>query len=108
MHGLRYHLATLPALILIVTFSAHIFTNVIQKNMMMKKRKNEDNIVSKNLRQLSELFYKFSGYCFAGLVIDVLTNKSDHGTDLETAGLILTFCFAVLGWITNDFSYRRH
>lgn len=34
MLGLRYHLAILLALILIVTFSAHIFTNAILKNMM--------------------------------------------------------------------------
>ena len=33
MLGLRYHLATLLALILIVTFSAHIFTNAILKKM---------------------------------------------------------------------------
>lgn len=34
MLGLRYHLATLLALILIVTYNAHIFTNAILKNMM--------------------------------------------------------------------------
>lgn len=34
MLGLLYHHATLLALILIVTFSAHIFTNAILKNMM--------------------------------------------------------------------------
>ena len=40
MHGSRYHLATLLVLILIVTFSAHIFTNAILKNMKkMKKMK---------------------------------------------------------------------
>ena len=40
MLGLQYHLATLIALILIVTFSAHIFTNAILKNMKkMKKMK---------------------------------------------------------------------
>ena len=39
MLGLRYHLATLLALILIVTFSAHIFTNAIQKNMKKMKKK---------------------------------------------------------------------
>ena len=33
MLGLQYHPATLLALILIVTFSAHIFTNAILKNM---------------------------------------------------------------------------
>ena len=33
MLGLQYLLATLLALILIVTFSAHIFTNAILKNM---------------------------------------------------------------------------
>ena len=37
MLGLRYHLATLLALILIVTFSAHIFTNAILKNTKMMK-----------------------------------------------------------------------
>lgn len=37
MLGLQYHLATHPALILIVTFSAHIFTNVIPKNMKKMK-----------------------------------------------------------------------
>ena len=43
MLGLRYHLATLLALILIVTFSAHIFTNAILKNMKkMKIMNNED------------------------------------------------------------------
>lgn len=39
MLGLLYHLATLPVHILIVTFSAHIFTNAILKNM--KKMKNK-------------------------------------------------------------------
>lgn len=39
MLGLLYHHATLLALILIVTFSAHIFTNAILKNM---KRMNSD------------------------------------------------------------------
>ena len=41
MLGLRYHLATLLALILIVMYSAHIFTNAILKNMknMMKMNK---------------------------------------------------------------------
>lgn len=37
MLGLQYHLATLLALILIVTFSAHIFTNAILKNMKKMK-----------------------------------------------------------------------
>lgn len=37
MLGPRYHLATLLALILIVMFSAHIFTNAILKMMNMMK-----------------------------------------------------------------------
>ena len=37
MHGSRYHLATLLVLILIVTFSAHIFTNAILNNMKKMK-----------------------------------------------------------------------
>ena len=37
MLGLLYHHATLLALILIVTFSAHIFTSAILKIMKMKK-----------------------------------------------------------------------
>ena len=37
MLGLRYHLATLLALILIVMYSAHIFTNAILKNTKMMK-----------------------------------------------------------------------
>ena len=41
MLGWLYHHATLLAPILIVTFSAHIFTNAILKNMMkMKNMKN--------------------------------------------------------------------
>ena len=40
MLGLQYHLATLLALILIVTYNAHIFTNAILKNLKkMKKMK---------------------------------------------------------------------
>ena len=39
MPGLQYHLATLLALILIVTFSAHIITNAILKNMKKMKKK---------------------------------------------------------------------
>ena len=39
MHGLRYHLATLPALILIVTFNVLIFTNAILKKMKKMKKK---------------------------------------------------------------------
>lgn len=38
MLGLLYHHATLLALILIVTFSAHIFTNAILKNMKKNKK----------------------------------------------------------------------
>lgn len=34
MHGLLYHHAILLVLILIVMYSAHIFTNAILKNMM--------------------------------------------------------------------------
>lgn len=38
MLGLLYHLATHPALILIATFNAHIFTNAILKNMKNMKK----------------------------------------------------------------------
>ena len=38
MRGLLYHHATLLVLILIVTYSAHIFTNAILKNMMKKNK----------------------------------------------------------------------
>ncbi len=37
MLGLLYHHATLLVLILIVTYSAHIFTSAILKNLMMNK-----------------------------------------------------------------------
>lgn len=39
MLGMLYHHATLPVHILIVTFSAHIFTNAILKNMKNMKNK---------------------------------------------------------------------
>jgi hypothetical protein len=39
MLGLLYHHATLLALILIVTFSAHIFTNAILKNQKTMNQK---------------------------------------------------------------------
>lgn len=60
MHGLRYHLATLPALILIVTFSAHIFTNAIQKRKKMKKKFGDMNeliteSVIENVTDLAEV-----------------------------------------------------
>ena len=45
MLGLLYHHATLLALILIVTFSAHIFTNAILKNL-------------KNLKKMNKVIYK--------------------------------------------------
>ncbi len=38
MLGLPYRLATHPALILIATFNAHIFTNAILKNMKMNMK----------------------------------------------------------------------
>ena len=45
MLGLLYHHATLQALILIVTFSAHIITNAILKKIMMKKNGPNEEIV---------------------------------------------------------------
>lgn len=39
MLGLQYHLATLPVLILIVTFSAHIFTNAILMTKIMTNKR---------------------------------------------------------------------
>lgn len=55
MHGSRYHLATLLVLILIVTFSAHIFTNAILKNMKKMKiyisGKIGEEVISDDTRQ---------------------------------------------------------
>ena len=55
MLGLLYHHATLLALILIVTFSAHIFTNAILKNMKKMKiyisGKIGEEVISDDTRQ---------------------------------------------------------
>lgn len=54
MLGLLYHHATLLALILIVTFSAHIFTSAILKIMKMKKMNKTKQFLQQVLRELAE------------------------------------------------------
>ena len=58
MLGLLYHHATLLALILIVTFSALIFTSAILKIMKMKKMNKTKQFLQKVLRELEKQLWQ--------------------------------------------------
>ena len=75
MLGLLYHHATLLALILIVTFSALIFTSAILKIMKMKKMNKTKQFLQKVLRELEKQLWQ-------ALEHDQL-NRSDEETAEE-------------------------
>lgn len=74
MLGLLYHHATLLALILIVTFSAHIFTNAILKNMKKNKKKSRRFCLSVPvIRQLRQDIEKGN---FCGFLIKIIEDTT--------------------------------